>query len=217
MNILTFEEKINRYMKSHLSQPCDGAHDLGHLMRVVRSAKKIMSIEGGDPLVIIAASYLHDIVSLPKNHPERKCSSMFAAEKAKEILASDFPEFPTHLADEVGYAILTHSYSAGFTPKTLEAKILQDADRLDALGAIGLARVFYIAGALQQTLFDENDPFATLRPLDDKKFAVDHFQTKLLRLPEMMNTEEGRRIAIVNAEYLSTYLGKLAEEIGCDL
>lgn len=217
MNPFVFEKKINEYLRLNPPLQCDGAHDLSHLMRVARNAKRIIAREGGESLVIIAASYLHDIISLPKNHPERKLSSMFSAEKAIEILSGHFPEFPSHLYDSVAHAILTHSYSASLTPETIEAKILQDADRLDALGAIGLARVFYIAGALQQKLFDDNDPFAIVRALDDKKFAIDHFQVKLLRLPEMMNTAEGKRIAIVNAGYLSDYLEKLAKEIDSDL
>jgi uncharacterized protein len=74
----------------------------------------------------------------------------------------------------------------------VEACIVQDADRLEALGAIGLARVFAVSGALGVALFDAEDPFADARTLDDRKFALDHFQTKLLRLPETMQTEIGR-------------------------
>ncbi len=66
---------------------------------------------------------------------------------------------------------------------------MQDADRLEALGAIGLARVFAVSGALGVALFDADDPFADRRPLNDKQFALDHFQTKLLKLPLTMQTE----------------------------
>ncbi|MFA9353024.1 hydrolase, partial [Escherichia coli] len=76
--------------------------------------------------------------------------------------------------------IEAHSFSAKIAPETLEAKIVQDADRLEALGAIGLARVFAVSGALGVALFDAEDPFARQRGLDDKQYALDHFQTKLL-------------------------------------
>lgn len=86
-------------------------------------------------------------------------------------------------------------------PLTTEAKIVQDADRLEALGAIGLARVFAVSGALGVALFDGEDPFAQHRPLDDKRYALDHFQTKLLKLPQTMQTARGKQLAQHNAHF----------------
>ncbi|TDB47360.1 phosphohydrolase [Photorhabdus luminescens] len=214
-NIL--EERLKEFLKHRLANSNDNAHDIGHLIRVANNAKRIMEKEGGDPLVIIASSYLHDIVSLPKNHPEKKQSSKLAAQEATKILSTEFPAFPTELYSSVEHAILTHSYSANLPPETIEAKILQDADRLDALGAIGLARVFYIAGMLGQSLFHHDDPFALNRPLDDKSYTIDHFQTKLFKLPEKMNTTEGKKLAQSNAQYLVDFLSKLSSEIKGDL
>ncbi len=78
--------------------------------------------------------------------------------------------------------IEAHSFSANIETRTLEAKILQDADRLDAIGVIGAARCFYIAGRMGSALYDSNDPMAENRPLDDKNYALDHFRTKLFNL-----------------------------------
>ncbi len=211
------EERLREFLKHRLAHSNDNAHDIGHLIRVANNAKRIMEKEGGEPLIIIASSYLHDIVSLPKDHPEKKQSSKLAAQEAVKILSIEFPEFPKELYDAVEHAIITHSYSANLPAKTIEAKILQDADRLDALGAIGLARVFYIAGMLGQGLFHHDDPFALNRPLDDKSYTIDHFQTKLFKLPEKMNTTEGKKIAQLNAQYLVDFLSKLSSEIKGDL
>jgi len=98
-------------------------------------------------------------------------------------------------------------------PLTPEAKILQDADRMEALGAIGLARVFYTAGVLHQRLFDGNDPLAAHRELDDQQYSLDHFSVKLFRLPALMNTATGRRLADEKVEYLRQFLQKIEGEI----
>lgn len=166
--------------------------------------------------MILTACYFHDIVSLPKNHPERSRSSRLAALKTSDILRHDFPDFPPEHIAAVGHAIEAHSFSAGIAPQSMEAKIVQDADRLEALGAIGLARVFAVSGALGVPLFDANDPFADARPLDDRAFALDHFQTKLLRLPDTMQTDMGRELARHNADFLIQFMAKLSAELHGD-
>lgn len=98
-------------------------------------------------------------------------------------------------------------------PLTTEAKIVQDADRLEALGAIGLARLFAVSGALGLALFDGEDPFAQHRPLDDKRYALDHFQTKLLKLPQTMQTARGKQLAQHNAQFLVEFMAKLGAEL----
>lgn len=105
-------------------------------------------------LVILTACYFHDIVSLAKNHPQRQRSSILAAEETRRLLREEFVQFPAEKIEAVCHAIAAHSFSAQIAPLTTEAKIVQDADRLEALGAIGLARVFAVSGALSLALFD---------------------------------------------------------------
>lgn len=207
------EQRIIQFLKVTLNGNVDAAHDLGHLMRVASNCKHIHKHEGGNPDVILVASYFHDIVSLPKNAPDRHRSSLLAAQKTLTILAEHFPDFPAQYYAAVEEAIVCHSYSANIKPNSIEAKIVQDADRLDALGAVGLARTFYIAGKLNLTLFDIDDPFAEQRALNDKEYALDHFYTKLLILPDTMNTGEGKRIAKTRSEFLLNYIQNLRQEL----
>ncbi|WP_312981363.1 phosphohydrolase [Atlantibacter sp.] len=211
MTLDDWQRQFEGYLPQHFNDE-DGAHDLAHFRRVWSTAQRIMD-ERATPLTVLAACYFHDIVNLPKNHPERHLASRYAAEKALTILASDFPDFPVSLHPDIAHAIEAHSFSAGIAPQTIEAKIVQDADRLEALGAIGLARVFYVSGQLGRPLFDANDPFAQQREPDDKRWALDHFQTKLLKLPASMQTEKGRELARQNANYLVEFMAKLGAEL----
>lgn len=171
----------------------DGAHDLNHLHRVWHVAATLLAEHPeADAQVVQAACYLHDLVNLPKNHPERAQASRMAAELARRRLAE--AGFPAGKLDGVCHAIEAHSYSAGIAPRTLEACIVQDADRLDALGAVGLARLFYTAGRMGSAFAHPADPLARHRPLDDQAYALDHIERKLAGLPATMQTEAARRL-----------------------
>ncbi len=212
-----WENRFVSWLRSN-GDHSDGSHDLGHFQRVWKAAGYINRQEGetADELILLAAAYFHDLVSLPKNHPGRADSSRLSAEKTVLLFATDFPDFPREKIEGVRHAIHAHSFSAGVRPLTAEAKILQDADRMEAVGAIGLARVFYTAGQLGQRLFEGSDPMAEGREPDDKKYALDHFQVKLLKLPALMNTVSGRRLAEENANYLREFLKKINNEIKGD-
>jgi len=190
----------------------DASHDIHHVRRVKSVALEIADMEGeADRSILVAAAYLHDIVNLPKNSPDRAKASALSADAAVPVLQE--LGFEEETIEAVRHAIIAHSFSANVTPTTLEAKILQDADRIDALGAIGMARTFLIAGKIGTTLFDGADPFAAERPLDDRRFAIDHFAVKLLKLPETMQTASGRAIAERRAETIRSFLKALGEEL----
>ena len=215
MELAPWQRRFEAWLtKNHTSD--DTAHDMSHFRRVWMTAQKLMAGQSVNPLVVLTACYFHDIVSLPKNHPERGQSSQLAARKTRDILQRDFPDFPAQHYAAVEHAIEAHSFSAGIAPQSLEAKIVQDADRLEALGAIGLARVFAVSGALGAALFNPEDPFAEARTLDDKAWALDHFQTKLLRLPDTMQTAAGREFARHNADFLIDFMAKLSAELQGD-
>jgi uncharacterized protein len=172
----------------------DGAHDASHLERVWRNAQELLARHPeANSLVVMAACYLHDLVNLPKNDPERNRASRRSAGLARHQLS--WMGFPPELLDGVAHAIEAHSFSAAIPAQTIEAKIVQDADRLDALGAVGLARMFYIAAKMGSALAHPTDPLAHHRPLDDRAYSLDHIATKLAALPGMMQTEGGRALA----------------------
>ncbi len=199
--------------KNFLLNECrfDSAHDLEHVKRVVQNALQISNKEGGDTETVRAAAWLHDCVTLPKNHPDRSRSSILAAEKAAEFLKTT--NFPESKIQYVAHAIEAHSYSAGIRPKTLEAKIVQDADRLDALGAIGIARCLMVGGKLDRALYLPEDPFCENREPNDSVYTIDHFYEKLFKLPELMNTDSAKKIASDRVNFMKVFLGKLKDEV----
>lgn len=191
----------------------DAAHDLGHINRVRQTARQMASTHPGlDLEALDIAAILHDLVNLPKDAPDRARASQLSADRASAWLAGQ--GVAEDRIARIAHAIAAHSFSAGIPPLTTEAKILQDADRLEALGAIGLARMFAVAGALGRALFDPDDPLAQHRALDDKAFALDHLETKLFRLVETMQTPEGRAIAEARATFLRQFREQLLVEIG---
>jgi uncharacterized protein len=175
------------------AQPADAAHDVSHILRVWRNVLTLSAQEGGNLRILTAATLLHDCVNVPKDGPDRASASLQSARKSTELLGEMGWASPD--IDAVAHAILTHSFSANQTPTTIEAKILQDADRLDALGHIGIARCFFVSGHLGRPLYDPQDPRAEQRMLDDGSFALDHFQTKLLSLSDGFQTKSGQILA----------------------
>lgn len=212
-DLATARNRYRSLLAAHWAKaPPDGAHDLGHLDRVWANARAIALTEGGDLVCLLAAAYFHDYVNLPKSAPNRAKASQLSAAAAREVLRDEGMD--TARIDAVCHAIEAHSFSAGIAPRTLEAAILQDADRLEALGAIGVARCFAVTGQMGGALFDQADPMALNRPLDDRAFALDHFQTKLLRLPETMQTATGRAMAEERAEWMMSFRTRLLFEAG---
>ena len=206
-----FEKRIASELEEQGHQ--DAAHDLSHVRRVWQHCVRINEDDalGVAPLVLLAAAYFHDIVNVPKNSKDRTQASRMAAQRAITILQS--LDFPAEYFDEVSAAIESHSYSANLKAETPAAKIVQDADRLEALGALGIARVFYVAGQMNSKLFDADDPWANERELNDKQYAIDHFFVKLLNIKNTMQTKTGRHLAEDLSIKMREYLEQFKHEI----
>ncbi|EGQ8240324.1 HD domain-containing protein [Vibrio parahaemolyticus] len=189
----------------------DAAHDIEHVKRVVKTAKQLCDEENADIAIVLPAAYLHDCFTYPKDHPNRKQSSAIAAKKAIAYLESI--QYPQHYHDAIAHAIEAHSFSANIRPNTLEAQIVQDADRLDALGAIGVTRCIQVSTHFNAQLYNDNDMFAKERELNDKQFTVDHFQTKLFKIVDTMNTESAKLEANKRKAFMQTYLEQLHDEV----
>ncbi|HGS4880416.1 TPA: HD domain-containing protein [Vibrio parahaemolyticus] len=204
-----FEPLFLEFMQQEMQ--VDAAHDIEHVKRVVNTAKQLCDKEKADIAIVLPAAYLHDCFTYPKDHPNRKQSSAIAAKKAIAYLESI--QYPQQYHDAIAHAIEAHSFSANIRPNTLEAQIVQDADRLDALGAIGVTRCIQVSTQFNAQLYNDNDMFAKERELNDKQFTVDHFQTKLFKIVDTMNTESAKLEANKRKAFMQTYLKQLYDEV----
>ena len=164
-------------------------HQDDHVTRVKRLALYIAEREGGDADVLRVAADLHDICRNEPDHAKR------GAERAREILKSR--GYNNDFIEKVCHCIESHSFSGNVTPETLEAKILSDADRLDAIGAIGVARAFMFSGKNSR----------------DVKSTLMHFEEKLLRLRDLMHTKTGREIAERRHRFMEEFYRRLKDEM----
>ncbi len=190
----------------------DPAHDYEHILRVCRNAELIGRKEGADLEILLTAALLHDLVVYPKGSSKRSKSADESADLAQRILEEK--GWPAEKIDQACYCIRLHSYSKNLIPDTLEAKILQDADRLDALGAVGIARTFSVGGLENRKFYNPADPFCEQnRELDDMKWTLDHFSKKLLNLEKTMHTKTGKKLARQRTVFMKSFLAQLRKEI----
>lgn len=210
MNLDRLQELCLDYLKGVMA--ADPAHDLTHVERVVQNTLQLTEAENGNFAVSVPAAWLHDCVSVAKDSPMRKQASKLAADEAVRFLESI--SYPGSLLPQIHHAIEAHSFSANIHTETLEARIVQDADRLEAVGAIGIARCFLTGGSMGTPLYDPADPFAANRNLDDRSYTLDHFYCKLLGLADTMKTEAGKSEAVKRTDYIKSFLMQLGAEIG---
>ncbi|GAB6189313.1 HD domain-containing protein [Marinitoga arctica] len=184
-------EYINIIYNYVIANVFDETHDLGHILRVTNYAEKIAIEENADIEVVVISALLHDIARHDELIGKIDDHALEGAKIAERYLISiGFPKYK-----EVSYCIKNHRFSKGIIPKTLEAKILQDADRLDALGYIGIARVFMhkSGGGIEE--------------------RIAHFHKKILKLKDFMHTKTGKKIAIEKHKIVTSFLNGLKEEI----
>ncbi len=209
MNLEQLQATCLEFLSGRMNS--DPAHDISHVRRVVNNTIYITDIEHYNTMITVAAAWLHDCVSVAKNSPRRKIASRLAAREAVDFLAGT--GYPQKWLDEVYHAIEAHSFSANIEAKTLAARIVQDADRLEALGAIGIARCMLTGGSMGTRLYEPDDPFCELRQPDDRQFTLDHFYCKLFKLAETMQTQAGRAEAERRIDYMQGFLEQLRGEI----
>ncbi len=190
------------------------AHDIFHVHRVVRNARRIVRAEHageGSEAIACTAALLHELFTFPKDHPESARAGDVCAEHARRLLERE--RMAKSFVDAVCAAIRDHAFSKGAVPDSLEAKILQDADRLDALGAIGLARMWATCADMKRPFYSPVDPFCQARSPDDKAWGLDHVFRKLLVLGERLHTDTARAMAERRLAFLRAYLLELRVEI----
>ena len=169
--------------------PQYGTHGYEHTSRVIETCRHIGKIEKANLTILLPAALLHDISREDNNHAQS------GADQARSILTKY--GYDKEMIEMISQAISTHSFSGHKPPKTLEAKILSDADKLDALGTIGIYRTAVYSGE-------------HARPIED---FVSHFKDKLLRLEGLLFTNEAKRMAAGRTEYMKGFIERLAKEL----
>jgi uncharacterized protein len=188
----------------------DPSHDIGHALRVLSNAEYIQRLEGGDMEVIVPAALFHDLIVHPKDHPRSKQSAHDSALLATEILGSIV--YSSVLIPQIAYAIESHSSENGILPLTREARILQDADRLEVTGAIALMRTFCSTGQMGRAFYSVTDPLCEAQP--SGQYALDYVYTRLLTVARTMHTETARSMAKERTVFVHQFLRQLETEIG---
>ncbi len=202
---IELKEKIQPYFEA------GGSHDFSHTQRVYNLAVKIAEQENADLDVIKAAALLHDVARLKEDNNEINCHAEEGARIAKEILSKT--KFPKEKIEPVCNAIRVHRFSKGLKPETKEAEILQDADRLDAIGAITIARVFATGGKRGRQMYNPKIPPYETYGNNPDTTSINHFHEKILKLkPETFKTQTAKEIAGKRYQFVENFIEQFKKE-----
>ncbi len=184
-------------------------HDWAHIERVYNLSMRIAKDEKADLDVVMAAALLHDVARAMEDEGKIEDHAIESAKIAETILEE--VNFPKEKTVKVIQCIKTHRFRSGLKPESLEAKVLQDADRLDMLGAIGIARVFTRGGWGNKPIHDSSIPPKNM--YDGKSLtSVNHIYEKILKIKDTINTETGRWIAQERYRFVEDFLDRLLKE-----
>jgi len=192
----------------------DSAHDFEHILRVMKMAEHLARAEGGDMEVVRAAALLHDIARHDEDHGGAAIDhAVVSANDARAFLLDNGAD--EVFAERVAEAIRSHRFRGTAVPTTMEAKILFDADKLDSIGAIGVARAYAVCGLLNQKLFSEPDAdaVATREQHNDGHTPVDEYQVKLRHLRERFFTPTAQKIANERDAFMRGFFVQLTHEV----
>lgn len=200
----TLKEKARPYFT-------DGSgHGFDHTERVYKNALKISQGEELDLDVVKASALLHDICRGDENSKKIECHAEGGAKLSSEILKE--LGFPEDKVEKVAYAIKVHRHSKGINPDTIEAKILQDADRLDALGAISVARIFEYGGKTGKPTH-RPDNLKIPKPSKEEECSLYQFYKKILKItPDKFHTKKAQEIAKSRYEFVKQFVERFLEE-----
>lgn len=205
-------EKTTDHVKGLLSGEGSG-HDWWHIVRVWNNAKNISQFEKVDTFVVELAALLHDIADWKFNNGDENVGAI----KARKWL--DSLKVDKKTIDHVCEIIANSSYKGAKVKskiKTLEGKVVQDADRLDAIGAIGIGRTFAYGGHMKREMFNPNIKPTLHKTAEEYKNnnsnTINHFYEKLLLLKDLMNTNTAKKIAVERHKFMKVFLDRFYKE-----
>lgn len=188
-----------------------GSHDWDHTLRVYRLCERIGKAEGADMAVVRTAAYLHDIGRICQDQSAGKiCHAAEGARMAipmiKHLPVSNLQK------DNIIHCIRTHRFRNDQAPETLEAKVLFDADKIDSIGAVGVARTFLFAGEVGAILHNPRADIENTLPYSRDDTGYREFKLKLCQIKDRIMTNEGRKIANERHEFMVTFFKRFLEE-----
>jgi uncharacterized protein len=190
-------------------QGADAIHDFDHVLRVLALAERLARAEGADMAVVRTATLLHDMA---RGHGDRLVTdhALVGADTARQILDGQPPE----KIEAVVHAIAAHRFRTGPAPETLEAKVLHDADKLDAIGAIGVARAFAYGGHEGQRLWANVPPdYQEKMSTRHEHTPVHEYHLKLIRIKDRLLTSSARKLAEERHRFMVLYFEQLEREV----
>ncbi len=193
-------EQVEQIVRQRLAGQGAG-HGFDHVERVLRSAREIQAQTGGERVVVELAALLHDLGDA-KFHAGVERSGEFARDILSDL--GELPEAITHVVHIVDN--ISFRKGAGAAELSLEGKIVQDADRLDALGAIGIVRTVEYGAVIGQPFYRSDG--------ESGKTGIDHFYDKLFKLRDLLNTDAGRRMAVEREQFMRAFLDQFQRETG---
>jgi len=205
--------KIYQEVEQRFTGVDDLAHGWEHVSRVYHLALYIAGQEGANQFIVGMAALMHDLGrAVPQNSTIHHAD--LSAKLATELLRTY--QVPQDIQEAILHAIIAHSFSRNVEPRTLEARVVRDADRLDGLGASGIIR-WAVTGTIrrdaQTRTYHPTDPFAEQHIPDDHRYMLDHFYSKLLKLSDAMSTKTGNELSQRRTAFMRTFLNELREEL----
>jgi uncharacterized protein len=197
-----------------LYEKADSVHDFSHVLRVLALAERLSEREGADLAIVRTATLLHDLAraedtEMTMRAAEETDHAIIAAQESRRILADQ----PETFVEAVAHAIEAHRFRNGIEPQTIEAKVLFDADKLDAIGAVGVARAFAYGGRLDQPLWGTVSEGYAPGQGDEAHTAHHEFHVKLKKIKDRLYTESGREMAVARHQFMCAFFEQLAEEV----
>ncbi len=208
--IARIAKRVEDWMNRH-----DASHDMWHIRRTVQLARKIQAAEGGDPEIITLAAYLHDVADAKYHHNSEQLTGKIIREMLDEF------QYPDDVIHHIENIVTNLSFRKHIQPgfkavETIEFRIVSDADKLDAIGAIGIARTFHFGGARGNPIYDPSVPL--LSPPDAEAYrrydrsTIHHFYDKLLKIKDMLYTETARKMAEERHRFMEMFLDRFFKE-----